>query len=216
MYSTILLLICFIITTSHADIFPQCEGLNKVFIPSPNSKNCEMFIFCDDLNSKEGKCEEGYRFKPDEGTCDYKENVKCQTGEDTTLSVISATPATVTVSTLNTPTTTSTNIPNFTQAPTSTAKPVSTTIITTLANYQTTTTEQITEKPIKILQSCPIDDDPSQVVLIPNNKSCSHYYICYHGNPVAMQCTNYLHFNPNTLRCDYPENVNCIVSTFYT
>ncbi|XP_005191191.2 uncharacterized protein LOC101894463 [Musca domestica] len=61
---------------------------------------------------------------------------------------------------------------------------------------------------------CPAVDDPSNLVFLQNPKSCSDYFMCYHGEPIAMHCSHSLHFDIKTHKCDYPENVQCQLHFF--
>ncbi|XP_061390062.1 chondroitin proteoglycan-2-like [Musca vetustissima] len=58
---------------------------------------------------------------------------------------------------------------------------------------------------------CPAEDDPLNLVFLQHPKSCSDYFMCYHGEPIAMHCSHSLHFDVRTRKCDYPENVKCQV-----
>ncbi|XP_036327544.1 peritrophin-1-like [Rhagoletis pomonella] len=42
-------------------------------------------------------------------------------------------------------------------------------------------------------------------------QSCTDYFLCYHGHPIEMRCTDNLHFNIYTAKCDFPENVQCML-----
>ncbi|KAL4717053.1 hypothetical protein ACJJTC_016940 [Scirpophaga incertulas] len=41
------------------------------------------------------------------------------------------------------------------------------------------------------------------------HENCNQFYICNEGTPVALRCPGNLLFNPQTDKCDWPENVNC-------
>ncbi|SPP84681.1 blast:Peritrophin-44 [Drosophila guanche] len=43
----------------------------------------------------------------------------------------------------------------------------------------------------------------------PVDKNCSAFTQCVYGNKFEQTCPNNLQFNPLTLDCDFPENVNC-------
>ncbi|XP_045481719.1 probable chitinase 10 isoform X4 [Harmonia axyridis] len=45
--------------------------------------------------------------------------------------------------------------------------------------------------------------------LIPDPKNCSRFYECTLNGWVGLFCYPGLEFNPKTLQCDYPENVQC-------
>ncbi|XP_045493545.1 peritrophin-1-like [Colias croceus] len=44
--------------------------------------------------------------------------------------------------------------------------------------------------------------------LLPH-KQCNKFYKCAHGQPVEMRCPYILVFNVETLRCDWPSQVDC-------
>lgn len=41
---------------------------------------------------------------------------------------------------------------------------------------------------------------------------CQIYFVCAHGNLIQHSCANGIHFNPETLQCDFTHNVRCRVS----
>uniref|UniRef100_A0A336LTC5 CSON015617 protein n=1 Tax=Culicoides sonorensis TaxID=179676 RepID=A0A336LTC5_CULSO len=45
--------------------------------------------------------------------------------------------------------------------------------------------------------------------LMPNPYNCSDFYICNGGVGTILNCPEGLHFNPQTLTCEYPEDVQC-------
>lgn len=93
----------------------------------------------------------------------------------------------------------------------------------------TTTTKRPTTKPTTLPPSstttegnynpaeeaviCPFKDS-YKISFIASNVDCKRYYICYHGKPHQQECIDELHWNPNpdVLKCDLPERVNCKVS----
>lgn len=58
--------------------------------------------------------------------------------------------------------------------------------------------------------TCPAVDTNS-ITFIPSKVDCNRYYICYHGAPIRQQCIIGMHWNPNTNKCDYPDNAKCEV-----
>lgn len=36
--------------------------------------------------------------------------------------------------------------------------------------------------------------------------------MCYKGNPQLLKCADDMYWNPETLQCDYPLNVDCEIS----
>ncbi|CAH0588142.1 unnamed protein product [Chrysodeixis includens] len=53
---------------------------------------------------------------------------------------------------------------------------------------------------------CAAEDSDDVLVA---HENCNQYYICDGGKPIARPCPDNLFFNPNTDRCDWPENVDC-------
>lgn len=51
-------------------------------------------------------------------------------------------------------------------------------------------------------------DDWSKEILLPH-EHCSMFYKCTYGVPVEIACPQGLVYNPETLQCDWPENVDC-------
>ncbi|XP_043650892.1 probable chitinase 10 [Drosophila teissieri] len=49
--------------------------------------------------------------------------------------------------------------------------------------------------------------------LLPMFGSCKGYYVCADGNAVTGTCEKNTLFNPLTLHCDAPDNVDCIFDT---
>jgi hypothetical protein len=47
----------------------------------------------------------------------------------------------------------------------------------------------------------------------PHPTDCSKFINCWKGTAYTQQCRPGSLFNPQTLRCDFPYNVNCTVST---
>lgn len=41
---------------------------------------------------------------------------------------------------------------------------------------------------------------------------CQGYFICASGSLIQHTCASGIHFNPDTLQCDYPQNANCRAS----
>lgn len=58
---------------------------------------------------------------------------------------------------------------------------------------------------------CPPNDNPTKVVFVASKTSCSEFFLCYHGVAISMHCTDSLHFNSITKKCDFPRNANCRV-----
>lgn len=60
-----------------------------------------------------------------------------------------------------------------------------------------------------LLQTCPPASETP--VFLADAYSCSTYYVCFDGRPIARQCAPGLHFNPILRICDLPENANCAI-----
>lgn len=60
--------------------------------------------------------------------------------------------------------------------------------------------------------SCPTDLPPNTPSFIPSEEYCERYYLCINGIPNVMYCRKGLHFNTETLQCDFPVDANCEVS----
>lgn len=57
---------------------------------------------------------------------------------------------------------------------------------------------------------CPMEGGTG---LAPHPTDCSKFINCWKGTAHTQQCGPGTLFNPQTLQCDFPYNVNCIVST---
>uniref|UniRef100_A0A0A1XAV7 Peritrophin-44 n=1 Tax=Zeugodacus cucurbitae TaxID=28588 RepID=A0A0A1XAV7_ZEUCU len=199
----ILLWLSLSLRITSADIFEECENVPKeTFVKSLQS--CQMYIYCDDNDSYSAECDEGQYFDGD--ACDDAENVYCpldESGEaDPGDPVESEEPEYP-------------EEPEETVAPV-TSKPIITT--TTTQSPQTTTKNEIitsTLEPIAIApvvrDHCPTVEDPNTIVFTANTQSCTSYYLCYHGQAIDMRCTDNLHFNIHTAKCDFPEKVQCMI-----
>lgn len=56
---------------------------------------------------------------------------------------------------------------------------------------------------------CPKWTDPENLVFLTNGNSCNQYFMCYDGEPLALECASGLNFNSRTSQCD---QVGCSVS----
>lgn len=167
-----------------ADIFEECSDADaESFVSSYES--CQAYVYCDGDDSILGQCDDGQYFDPESGTCDDAANVSCflDEVEEPPVEEEPEEPAV---------------------QPTQEPEPTPPTMDTPAQ------VDVVNVAPI-VKPSCPQSDDPSQVIFMANNESCTDYYLCYHGHAMQMQCTNQLHFNPTTGQCDYPENVHCAV-----
>lgn len=59
-----------------------------------------------------------------------------------------------------------------------------------------------------IIERCPAEDGPTPVYMA-DAYSCSRYYVCHGGTPIARECSIGLHFNPLLRICDTPQNAGC-------
>ncbi|XP_073837994.1 peritrophin-1-like [Musca autumnalis] len=179
-----------------AELFDECEGVDPgTYVAS--SQSCSAFIYCDGEDSTLDECEDGQYFDGEE--CDDQDNVECpldkvdgeeeeqEEQDEEEEEPVKEKPQPVQTTT---------------QPPTTEAQ----TIATTTPVY--IPSEILDVAPI-VKDSCPPNDDPNQIVLISNSNSCSDYYVCYHGNAIAMHCMDHLHFNVATGKCDFPENAKC-------
>jgi hypothetical protein len=62
----------------------------------------------------------------------------------------------------------------------------------------------------KTKTDCPMEGGTG---LAPHPTDCSKFINCWKGTAHTQQCGPGTLFNPHTLQCDFPYNVNCIVST---
>ena len=207
-YMFLVLIACYGALT-YADYFEECEGKDGTFIAV--QEDCSFFIYCDIDDSYRDSCpEDNPYFSAVEMTCDTDRKV-CgdrpfpngdfdENEETTTISglVTDLVIVNTTVIKLSTtiPTESSTNTFSNTSL-----KPSSTTSPNTIP----------TASP-SVLLACPQVDDPNRAVFVAHPKSCSEYFLCYHGQRLPMRCSHMLHFDFRQQKCDYAENVKCHVS----
>ncbi|XP_037942297.1 probable chitinase 10 [Teleopsis dalmanni] len=183
-----------VLNTVNAETFAECDGVDEeTFVAS--SSSCNAYIYCLGEESMMGECAEDEYFDAESQGCDDANVVPCfldeegdeeeedEEGEEEDEEE-------------EEPITTTT---------------AATTTTTTPANPIETTFDPLSIPPV-ILDTCPNVDDPSQIVLMASSQSCSDYYMCYHGHAIEMHCTNHLHFNANTGKCDFPEYVQCAIN----
>ncbi|XP_039966142.1 uncharacterized protein LOC120778426 [Bactrocera tryoni] len=184
---------------TNAEIFEECENEpDDTFVKS--SQSCQMYIYCNGDDSYSGECDEGQYFDGD--ACDDAENVYCflddigeTDPEDPVESEEPEDPEETEPAVTTRPTAaTTTEIPQ----------------ITTNNDLSTSTLEAIVVAPV-VRDHCPTVEDPQTIVFTANNQSCTGYYLCYHGQAIEMRCTDNLHFNIHTAKCDFPENVQCMM-----
>lgn len=190
-----------------ADVFDECtDGINLSFIAS--TKSCAHYIFCNGDESYDGECEDGEYFSADMEMCEPMGTIDCRTGlpiAENNINSSTEVNSNVTGGFGNSSSTST--VVNTTLAPTS--------VVVTLrpSINETGTTPTILSPSIDVIVAnmCPQLDNQSRIVLLPNQNSCSDYYICYRGESLPMSCAATLHFNSRTGKCDHPENVRCMV-----
>lgn len=188
-----------------ADIFEECnDSNNNNFIAS--NKSCTHFIYCSGEDSFEGECpEENDYFNGQLAMCEPMLDVDCRTGLPLQTNEV------LQIAVTELPVTDVTVTQTVTAA--STASQVSTETVTDAALQPTTAISVNSQKVVTLLASeCPAADNTHQIVLLAHDKSCTEYFICYHGKPLPMTCAAMLHFNVATAKCDKAEVVNCMVS----
>ncbi|KAL7020474.1 hypothetical protein ACKWTF_011554 [Chironomus riparius] len=57
--------------------------------------------------------------------------------------------------------------------------------------------------------SCPLNDDPSNLVFLPDFHDCARYFVCNDGRAVSRGCADGLLFDTNNNWCDFASNVDC-------
>lgn len=230
------LLLCDI---SKADFLEECVGRDNMYIASEES--CSHYIFCFGDDSFGGSCDDDTPyFSEEDQTCDSNPDVCKFPDEDIPIKPEepirpqepiqpeeplrpeepirleepinpenpkpSAAPSSIGPPIFSTAVTQSSSMPTAslpisTIAPTTSQKPTS----VRPSNVPSTTVAS------NVASTCPLNDDPSKIIFLQHTKSCSEYYMCYHGEPLPMHCSHMLHFDVKTQKCDYPENVKCQV-----
>ncbi|KAH8404491.1 hypothetical protein KR222_006621 [Zaprionus bogoriensis] len=187
------------------DVFEECNAANdQQFVLSP--KGCTYFILCNGEDSHEGECPEGDRFNAGEQMCELMEDIDCRTGLPIAGDAADAGMA----EQLSTATAAPVEVEESTSSAANTDQPSS-----SVASVASTTSPPLAVSPITSIVAtyCPATDSPNQIVLIAHDKSCTEYFICYRGQPIAMSCAASLHFNVRTGKCDRAEIVKCMTST---
>lgn len=59
------------------------------------------------------------------------------------------------------------------------------------------------------LDSCPAENDPNNIVFLPEQEDCQLYYVCYDGEPEQFDCGPGLHWDPNNNWCIREEDSEC-------
>ncbi|XP_068154964.1 probable chitinase 10 [Drosophila tropicalis] len=169
-----------------AEIFDECaDEEDGTYVQSWES--CQSYVYCMGEDSGRGDCDDGEYFDADSGSCDARENVRCFLDE-------------VDEPPIEEP-------DDEEQVEEEEEQPEPTPPTVTEPNAEV---DFLNIAPV-VKPTCPITDDPSQVILMPSNDSCTDYYLCYHGHAMEMHCTDQLHFNSFTGQCDYPEKAHCLL-----
>ncbi|XP_046809266.1 integumentary mucin A.1-like [Lucilia cuprina] len=227
-----LLLTQLLSSLTQAAIYPECENVAAgIYIAV--ASNCSKAIYCNGEDSSIVECDFSRPyFSSTDQNC-YSESSICGDrpfgGEIEDTPTTPAIPSTATTglstltSTLTAPTTvTVTSTPSTATFPISTLATTVVTIPTTIVIPTTwpprvttsTSSTRITSTSTdpSIFLTCPPVDDPSRPLFLPHPKSCSQYYLCYHGEATVMQCPNMLHFDVTQQSCNTAEKVNCQIS----
>lgn len=59
------------------------------------------------------------------------------------------------------------------------------------------------------LNSCPAENDPNNIVFLPDQEDCERYFVCYDGEPEEFECGPTLHWDPNNNWCIREEDSEC-------
>ncbi|XP_064540236.1 uncharacterized protein LOC135429722 [Drosophila montana] len=206
----LLLLLLLVVASCHlaaSDIFEQCNAANNNNFVESN-KSCTHFVFCSGEDSFEGECPEEYDyFNAQLGMCEPMQDVDCRTGLPLQMPEAAGS---ITVTELPAVTVTVTVVTDMV-----TDVVTASSLATSSATAAPTTAASVGEHQVITLvaSACPATDNYNQIVLMGHDKSCTEYFICYHGKPLAMTCASMLHFNVKTGKCDKAEIVNCLRST---
>lgn len=202
------------------ETFTECENVpDRTFTGS--SKTCSGYIYCNGDESFEGQCDDASYFNDEEKVCDDKEFVDCHLEDDGDTSTSTTITTITTISPITSSTISPTSMANTTNANNVTAATTTvrntTTVVantsTVISTLSTTAATIISTTPTTTitLTECPTVDNPFQIVFLASTISCSEYFVCFNGTPLEMFCSGMLHFNSITGKCDYPENVRCLV-----
>lgn len=65
--------------------------------------------------------------------------------------------------------------------------------------------DMVPQTPQDFFPPCP----QSGVSFRSHPQDCQGYFICAHGTLIQHSCATGIYFNPDTLQCDFPQNVQC-------
>lgn len=57
--------------------------------------------------------------------------------------------------------------------------------------------------------SCPADDDPNNIVFLPDQEDCQRFFVCNNGSAVEQDCGPSLHWDPSNDWCILEEDSKC-------
>lgn len=210
----------------NAEEFLECENEPLgIFIAVPS--NCTKAIYCNGADSTIVECDSNNPyFSSDDEMC-YNNASVCGSRPFSEENLASTIPTVATTSAVTTTlriTSAPALGPSTFTAPaitvTSATAPIAATPTTTAPINLPSTAAPITSATIPTSSSsidpfvslkCPAVDDPSRPLFLPHPKSCSQYYLCYHGVATLMQCPNKLLFDVSQQSCNTAEKVNCEV-----
>ncbi|KAG5678604.1 hypothetical protein PVAND_008265 [Polypedilum vanderplanki] len=214
--SLFLILLLGIFVSSQIDGI-QCNSANngRHF---PSGFNCTSYYTCFNGNFYLQNCPSPFHFNFQLQACDLPENVNCDLDGTT-----APTPPIVQT------TTTSTTVAIPTECPSSgilkLPNPKSCTLYSLC--FSGTIVEQSCSPGLFFSRSqlrcvrredsdcewntniCPTENDPNNIVFLPNIEDCQKYYICYNGSPQEFDCGPSLHWDPSQNWCIREEDSSC-------
>jgi len=163
--SLVLVVFVCLLTRSLSDVFEACNADNdQQFIVSNTS--CTHFILCNGEDSHEGECPEGDRFDAVEQMCELMEDIDCRTGNPIqTDNSVNEVLGNVTDIPVNNSTTVAT--PSSTVAEVSSPSAVDNSVVTS------STISSSNQVVTTVASICPRTDNPSQIVLLAHDQSCT-------------------------------------------
>ncbi|KAJ4451917.1 hypothetical protein ANN_03395 [Periplaneta americana] len=165
---------------------------------APHPTDCRKFFNCWMGTAHTQQCGPGTLFNPRTLVCDFPYNVVCATTTSTTTTTPTNIGHLIRESRLAGPTLSPRHAINSNSGKS-----------TTTSTTTTTTAAPITRGKV----DCPM---PGGTGFAPHPTDCSKYLNCWRGTAHTQQCGPGTLFNPQTLVCDFPYNVNCVTSTSST
>lgn len=206
--------------------FPQCDNEPMKSIIAVAS-NCSRAIYCNGMESVVLDCsKETPYFSTTDQKC-HNSSTVCDNRPVIVHNMLTTTPLSVSTNNFslnsNTPTTaisdlftrsTTTSIQqsfpttwSTNQADTTIREPLTSPAFTTSTSQPTSAATQA----VPVFVQCPEVDDLRKPLFLPHPKSCSRYFLCYHGVATPMKCPNKLHFDVSQQTCNTPEQAKCQV-----